>query len=292
EEAAEYVRLGTLPSDSVTMRSAKFAKTIVEVGNGGAAAFDRLAGHGLEIVPLANPLALEPGSRAQFRVLSHGNPLPGVHVHAGVAAEAAGRPAVQDISANADANGIVTFRLERAGLWNVRVAHAEPSAPGTGADWDVQFATLVFSVGRIVRQMPFPTPVLSDSAAAAEVVMAFERAIAAGDSSGALRLLAPDAVILEAGEIQSRSDYAGHHLSEDIAFRKAVPAVSGPIRAVVAGDVAWVTSTSISKGEFEGRAINSAGAELMVLSRTNGAGSNGPAWRIRAIHWSSRRLAK
>ena len=52
----------------------------------------------------------------------------------------------------------------------------------------------------------------------------------------------------------------------------------------VAGDAAWVTSTSTTVGSFNGRAVNSTGAELMVLSKDT-AGE----WRIRAIHWSSHR---
>jgi hypothetical protein len=52
----------------------------------------------------------------------------------------------------------------------------------------------------------------------------------------------------------------------------------------VSEDVAWAASTSTSTGEFRDRAINAAGAELMVLVRTAGG------WRIAAIHWSSRTL--
>ncbi|MFL5385010.1 MAG: hypothetical protein ACJ8GN_21020 [Longimicrobiaceae bacterium] len=47
------------------------------------------------------------------------------------------------------------------------------------------------------------------------------------------------------------------------------------------GEVAWAASTSTTQGEFRGRAINSEGAELMVLTRERGG------WRIAAIHWSS-----
>jgi hypothetical protein len=47
--------------------------------------------------------------------------------------------------------------------------------------------------------------------------------------------------------------------------------------------VAWVVGTSTTRGEYRGRPVNSAGAELMVLTRTP------HGWRIAAIHWSSRR---
>jgi uncharacterized protein (TIGR02246 family) len=122
----------------------------------------------------------------------------------------------------------------------------------------------------------------ADSAAVAAVVERFHRALAAGDSARALSLLAPDAVVLESGGVESRAEYRSHHLPADIEFARAVPGQRGPVRVRVRGDVAWATSTSTTQGEFRGRAVNSAGAELMVLTRSPGG------WRIAAIHWSSR----
>jgi ketosteroid isomerase-like protein len=89
-------------------------------------------------------------------------------------------------------------------------------------------------------------------------------------------------VILESGGLETREEYRSHHLPSDIGFAQAVEATQSPLRAKVRGDVAWVASTSVSKGQFRGRPVNSVGAELMVLTR--GAGG----WKIAAIHWSSR----
>ena len=125
-------------------------------------------------------------------------------------------------------------------------------------------------------------PANPDSAAVIEVVDRYHAALARGDSATALQLLASDAVILESGGAESRDEYRAHHLPADIAFAAAVRAQRTVTRVVVRGDMAWVASTSTSQGEFRGRTINSAGAELMVLSRT------GDGWRISAIHWSSR----
>jgi ketosteroid isomerase-like protein len=122
----------------------------------------------------------------------------------------------------------------------------------------------------------------SDSAAVAAVVERYHRALESGDSVGALALLTTDAVILESGGIETREEYRSHHLPADIAFARAVKSVRGPVRVVVRADVAWATSTSTTEGEFRGRPINSAGAELMVLTRTT------EGWKINAIHWSSR----
>ncbi len=122
-----------------------------------------------------------------------------------------------------------------------------------------------------------------DSAAVADVVDRYHRALAAGDSAAALALLAPDAVVLESGGVETLAEYRSHHLPSDIEFARASRSTRSPLRVVVRGDAAWVTSTSTDTGTFRGRAVNSAGAELMVLAR-------GPrGWRIAAIHWSSRR---
>lgn len=123
---------------------------------------------------------------------------------------------------------------------------------------------------------------VTDSTDVVAAVAAFHQALGRGDSVAALALLAPDALILEAGEVESREEYRSHHLHADIAFTRAVPGVTGPIRVVVTQDVAWATSTSSVVGTFEGRRMDSQGAELVVLSRT------ADGWRIRAIHWSSR----
>lgn len=122
----------------------------------------------------------------------------------------------------------------------------------------------------------------SDSAAIVSVIERFHEALAAGDSTAALALLAPDVTVLESGGVETRDEYRSHHLPGDIAFARAVPRTRAPIRVTIMGDAAWASSTSITQGEFRGRAINSTGAELIVLTRSGGS------WLIRAIHWSSR----
>ncbi|HEV2130351.1 MAG TPA: nuclear transport factor 2 family protein [Longimicrobiaceae bacterium] len=124
----------------------------------------------------------------------------------------------------------------------------------------------------------------NDSAAVAATVERFHRALAEGDSATALSLLAEDAIILESGGVETKEEYRGHHLPGDIAFARAVRSERGPMRVVVRGDAAWATSTSTVRGEYQGRQINSQGAELMVLTRV------ADDWRISAIHWSSRTL--
>ena len=107
-----------------------------------------------------------------------------------------------------------------------------------------------------------------------------------GDAAKVMSLVAEDAMFLEAGTVETRAQYEKDHLPADIAFEKGVKIKRSPIRIVIVGDAAWATSTSEYQGTYQGRAVDSLGTELMVLSRGGGG------WRIRAIHWSSRARPK
>ena len=131
--------------------------------------------------------------------------------------------------------------------------------------------------------MPAPTPAANDSADVAALVHRFHDALEQGDSVAVIRLLADDAEILESGAVESVSDYRSHHLPADIALAKAIVSTRTPLRVLVQGDLATSTSTSVTKGTFRDRAVDSAGAELIVARRT------AQGWRISAIHWSARR---
>jgi ketosteroid isomerase-like protein len=128
-------------------------------------------------------------------------------------------------------------------------------------------------------------PAEPDTAGPLAAVRAFHEALATGDSLAALALLSDDVTIQEGGAVEDKGHYRAGHLRGDIAFASAVPSQRSDFKVRVAGDVAWVTSTSSTKGEYRGRAIDSVGAELMVLSREGGG------WRITSIHWSSRNRA-
>ena len=128
-------------------------------------------------------------------------------------------------------------------------------------------------------------PAAPDSAEAVTVMERFHAALSRGDSATVLALLAPDALVLESGDVETRAEYRTNHLPADIEFARAVPGSHKLASVVVHGDVAWVSSTSITQGRMKDRSINSAGAELMVLSRPD----RYSPWRIRAVHWSSHR---
>ena len=286
DNADRLARNGTAPpaGDSIAMRSTKFAKTLAEVGQRGPRAFQRLAGQALEFVPRSDPSTANDALAIQ--VLAQGRPVPGAHVHAGRAAVEGEQPE-PDLSLTADADGVVRVPITKAGLWNVRTAFVSRSAPGGAApEWVVDWATFVFSVGGH-SELPRPSPsgFASDSSDVVNSVAHFHDALARGDSVAALAILASDVTILESGDLETRDQYRSHHLPADIGFARAIPSGRTVQGVTVHGNAAWVSATSVTTGTFNGRAINSAGAELTVLSRS----SVGAPWQIRAVHWSSHR---
>lgn len=158
-------------------------------------------------------------------------------------------------------------------------------APSRLLTVSVSVAALSISVIGATGMRKLPSGASVDSVAVVKVVNEFHAALTAGDNAKALGLLAPDAIILESGAIESRAEYAAHHLPEDIEFAKAVGSVPGTLQVTVDGMSAWTAATSTTQGQFKGRAINSIGAESMILTQRDGK------WRIRSIHWSSRKGA-
>ncbi|CAN5909385.1 hypothetical protein BH11GEM1_BH11GEM1_09440 [soil metagenome] len=286
---ARYERNGTQPADSITMHTAKYAKTLVQIGAGGASAFARPAGQALEFMPLEKLSALRPGDTAHVRVLFRGKPLAQPLVHAGRARSAGADTPDSDVTTLGGGDGIVAIPIVRGGLWNLRTGFAAPLAGGGPGEWEVAWATFVFRIEEIPGReggasAAAPAGTISDTAAVAQVVANFHAAIGRADSAAALAMLATDVSIMESGDVERLSDYRAHHLAADIAFARAVPSTNSALQVKVVGDVAWVSSTSATRGSFQGRAVNSSGAELMVLSKDASG-----AWRIRAIHWSSHR---
>ena len=114
----------------------------------------------------------------------------------------------------------------------------------------------------------------------------FHEALSRGDGAAAMKLLAPDAVIMEGGGIETRAEYESHHLAADMEFAKSIPSTRSNVAVQINGDTAWLTSASRTEGTFKDKPVNSRGAELIVLAKT------ADGWRIRAIHWSSQRVTK
>lgn len=124
-----------IPDVLDSMWSRKFAKLILP----GAGPLPGALGRGLEIVPLADPMALKPGSVLKVRVELEGKPLAG-------AALTYGDPAKEEVAkVEADGTGVASVTL-RPGLNLLRVSRRVPgSAPALAAE-DALAATLAFDI--------------------------------------------------------------------------------------------------------------------------------------------------
>ncbi|HEY1305221.1 MAG TPA: nuclear transport factor 2 family protein [Vicinamibacterales bacterium] len=136
------------------------------------------------------------------------------------------------------------------------------------------FVVLIASQSACARTPPPPK-----EADVVAVVNTFYAGITAAKPADVMRLIAPDAVFIESGRIETRAEYEMNHLPADIEFEQKVKAMRGPLRVTFDGrDTAWV----ISRAEYdEGNPEKYIITQLMILTRDTGD------WRIRSISWSS-----
>ena len=113
---------------------------------------------------------------------------------------------------------------------------------------------------------------------------AFYAAMKTGDKAAAMAQIAPDAVFVESGKLETRAEYEMNHLPADIDFEKQITGKRSPWQVKTQGDAAWVIATTEYDGTVDGAPLNFVSAQLAVLTRASGD------WKIRSIHWSSRRL--
>ena len=126
-------------------------------------------------------------------------------------------------------------------------------------------------------------PAPPDEAGVTAALEAFYAAMKTGDTATAMRQIAPDAVFVESGKLETRAEYEANHLPADIEFEKQVTGKRAPWQVKFEDDAAWVIATTEYEGTFDGGPVNFVSAQLAVLTRAEGN------WRIRSIHWSSRR---
>jgi ketosteroid isomerase-like protein len=137
----------------------------------------------------------------------------------------------------------------------------------------------------VLLWLPACAPAPPNEAAVTAVLESFYGAMKTGDTAAAMRLIAPDAMFIESGRLETRDEYEKNHLPADIQFEKQVSGKRGPVRVTFDddGDTAWVIATTDFQGTFDGSPVDFISMQLMVLTRDSGE------WRIRSIHWSSRR---
>src|SRR5688572_26211593 len=99
-------------------------------------------------------------------------------------------------------------------------------------------------------------------AAVTAVLDKFYGAMKTGDTVTAMSTIAPDAVFLESGRLETRAEYEKNHLPADIAFEKQVNGKRGPLRITVQDDTAWVIAMTEFVGTFDGSPVNFESAQL------------------------------
>ncbi|MES2320881.1 MAG: nuclear transport factor 2 family protein [Pseudomonadota bacterium] len=127
----------------------------------------------------------------------------------------------------------------------------------------------------------FAAPVPVDANGA---LSAFHAALARGDKTGALELLAPTVAIYESGYVEaSREEYAHHHLGGDIAFAKTSTRKVLRHSEKMEGNTAIIWEETETTGSSGGKPVHFFGTETAVLEKT------GDRWMITHVHWSSRK---
>lgn len=139
----------------------------------------------------------------------------------------------------------------------------------------------------IVRLAGVPLAFVFPAAAAlaatpVDTVDGFHAALGRGDTAAVAALLAPDALIFEAGHVErSAAEYSAGHLAGDAAHAAKTATRYVNRRCMLGTDTAVIATETVSTPTGGGDAR--IGTETMVLRQ----GADG--WRIAHIHWSSRK---
>jgi uncharacterized GH25 family protein len=120
------------------------AKSLVLAGAVQPGQLDRALGFPLELVAEANPYASSTGDPITFRLTYEGKPLAGIQI----VAMSRGH-ADEKLTTRSNADGRVTLRLPRSGVWLVKAVHMVPAAIGADAEWASYWASLTFETGAV-----------------------------------------------------------------------------------------------------------------------------------------------
>lgn len=139
-ETADGYRNATnreVPDAKDTLWSVKFGKALT----GPDAPWDKVLGHELEIVPLADPLKVKPGQTLGLRVLFRGKPLAGGKIERGDGLTAVPEADIPRFTTNSD--GVAEVPIVKAGPTQLVIDHdVSPSATPKLAKIDMYNATL------------------------------------------------------------------------------------------------------------------------------------------------------
>src|SRR5688500_4796203 len=96
--------------------------------------------------------------------------------------------------------------------------------------WPMTRPVLLLPVLLIVLAGCAPASGPEAEAAVTGVLDTFYGAMKTGDTVTAMSVIAPDALFVESGKLETREEYEKNHLPADIAFEKQVTGQRGPLR--------------------------------------------------------------
>jgi ketosteroid isomerase-like protein len=136
----------------------------------------------------------------------------------------------------------------------------------------VRAAALVLAAWSAVALAAAPTEALDN----------FHAAMKRGDGEKAIALLSPEATIYEQGFAEtSRDQWKQNQLAEALQFATHTERRTLRRESNQVGDLAYVMTTTLTTGVFDGRKLELEGAETAVLRQEAGV------WKIVHLHWSA-----
>lgn len=121
-------------------RYSRYLKSLVQAGTDHDETYRREIGFTLEIVPQANPYGLKPGDLLKVRVLFEGKPLS----NAKIFADNREAEDVRTQESKTSGDGTAMFKINRSGLWLVRLVHMRRCKNKTDGDWESFWAAFTF----------------------------------------------------------------------------------------------------------------------------------------------------
>jgi hypothetical protein len=145
EEGLDAVQtiLARMPERPAVAREqyARCAKALLNSGTAVATERDRAVGLTLELIAARNPYTAAAGQEFPVTLLYKGAPQAGALVIAMNRDEPRAR-----LTARSDAQGRVSFRLPRSGMWLIKAVHMIAAPTGGSADWTSFWASLTFEL--------------------------------------------------------------------------------------------------------------------------------------------------
>lgn len=136
---AERAKLGESQKEG-RERYSRFIKSLLQVGDKRDETYKKLIGLKLEIMPLENPYSKKVGDKLKFQVFFNGKPL----ADRAVFADNRNSPTQ---AMTTDKNGKITVKLDKSGLWLVRLVNMQRCRQNCAeADWESFWGAFSFGV--------------------------------------------------------------------------------------------------------------------------------------------------